>query len=214
MLDPAFFVTPLPASGEVNVLGWRDYLVPEKIAVRDQLKRGFERVTGRDRVIRSFAKWYDDFMLDVFNRLPNPKRIIVHDNREIARAESLFGKDYVFYSTDYREIFRMYSSARMYIGSRIHGAIPSFVHGACVNVLYLAPKAFTVENACEIFSGHIQGIEDSMKVLYVKNRDAKFPADCVQTIPDRSAIQAAIGVEKAKVQDMLKQASILSTYRQ
>ncbi|MCK4821426.1 polysaccharide pyruvyl transferase family protein, partial [bacterium] len=203
ILDPAFFVTPSAANGSVNILGWRDYKVPEKMRLRDYAKRTVERIAGKHREIVSFAAWYDRFMQDVFHQLPSPKLVVVHDNREIKRAEELFGREYVFYSTDYREIFKAYSTAGRYIGSRIHGAVPSFIHGACVNVLYFTDKAHVIENSAEILSRYVGGIENSLKVIYIKNRNISFPKDFVDEAPDRNAVRSALEQEKKTIQEKL-----------
>ena len=146
--------------------------------------------------------------------LPNPKQVIVHDNREIKKAEELFGKEFVFYSTDYREIFKKYSAAKIYVGSRIHGAIPSFIHGACINVLYFSDKAHVIETSAKILSKHINGINKSMKVGYIKDRKVTFTADFVFEAPDRKAIHLAIEKEKMNIQKELKQTAVLSGYLQ
>ena len=213
ILDPAFFVTPLAVDNRVNILGWRDYTIPEKEKLRDYAKRAIERMSGSHREIRSFAAWYDRFMQEVFHQLPSPKLVVVHSNREIEKAEELFGEEYVFYSTDYREIFRVYSAAKRYIGSRIHGAIPSFIHGACVNVLYLADKARVIENSAEILSKYVSGIANNIKVLYIKDRNISFPKDFVGAeAPDRNAIHSALEQEKKNIRKILTQAKELSKF--
>lgn len=212
ILDPAFFVTPLATNGKVNILGWRDYTVPEKMKLRDYAKRTVGRVRPNHRELRTFVKWYDRFMQDIFHQLPSPRLVVVHDNREIKRAEGLFGAEYVFYSTDYRQIFKIYSGAKTYIGSRIHGAIPCFVHGACVNLLYLIDKAHVFENSAEILSKRVAGIKNSMKVVYIQNRNIRFPQDFVDTTPDRNAIRLALDEEKVNIQKILKQRKVLSTF--
>ncbi|MHC4325381.1 MAG: polysaccharide pyruvyl transferase family protein, partial [Planctomycetota bacterium] len=212
ILDPAFFVTPLVTDDSFNILGWRDYTAHEKVTLRDYAKRSLEKVRGNQREFRTFVKWYDRFMQDVFHQFSSPKIVVVHDNREIKRAEELFGKEHVFYSTDYREIFKVYSAAKTYIGSRIHGAIPSVVHGACVNLLYLIDKAHVFENSAEILSKHDVGIKNSMKVVYIKNRNVSFPQDFVDSTPDRNAIRCALEKEKANIQKILKERKVLSTF--
>jgi len=214
ILDPAFFVRPLTSHGNVSVLGWRDYKVPEKVRLKDYAKRTVERITGNHKEIVSFTEWYDRFMQDIFHRLPDPKLIVVHDNREIQRAEELFGKEHVFYSTDYREIFRAYSDAARYIGSRIHGAVPSFIQGACVNLLYLTDKAHVIENSGEILSKHLTRIEDSMKVIYTKGQDVSFPKDFVDKVPDHNAVCCAVEKEKMYIREKFKQTAVLSGYLQ
>ena len=214
ILDPAFFVKPLPTNNNINILGWRDYTVPEKMRFKSYVKRKVDFIRGKYWEIRSFAAWYDHLMQKIFDQLPNPKRVVVHDNREIKRADELFGKEYVFYSTDYREIFKVYTSAERYIGSRVHGVIPSVVHGACVNVLYLTDKAHVINNSVEVLSKYVSGIEKSIKVIYTKNRNISFPQDFVHKIPDRNAIHLAIEKEKRNIQKKLKQATVLSGYLQ
>ena len=129
-------------------------------------------------------------------------------------AEELFGKEYVFYSTDYREIFKVYSAAGSYIGSRIHGAIPSIIHGASVNVLYSTDKAHVIENSTEILSQYFAGIEDCLKVIYIKNQDVSYPEEFVSKKPDCDSIRLAINKEKMIIQEKLKQTAVLSYYLQ
>ncbi|MHC4742057.1 MAG: polysaccharide pyruvyl transferase family protein [Planctomycetota bacterium] len=213
ILDPAFFATPLAVDNKVNILGWRDYMVPEKVKLRDKAKRAFDRISGGYRELRSFAAWYDGFMQDIFGQLADPKLVVLHSNREIEKAERLFGEEHVFYATDYREIFRVYSTAKRYIGSRIHGAIPSIIHGACVDVLYLVEKARVIENSAEILSKYVSDIADSIRVFYIKDRNISFPHDFAEEqTPDRDAIYSALEQEKRKIQHTLKQAKRLSNF--
>jgi len=214
IMDPAFFVTPGRSENRVNLLGYRDYAVREKVSWRDYGKTVVDCLCGRQRQKRAFITWYDHFMQGIFDQLPDPKRVVVHDNREIARAEQLFGRESVFYATDYREIFRMYSTARTYIGSRIHGAIPSILHGACANVLYLGSKAHVVENSTDILSRRVPGIADSVHVVYIEDRDAEFPQCCVHAMPDGDAIRTAIAEQKKVIQEELRRAPRLSAYLQ
>jgi len=209
--DPAFFVSPLAGDNSVSILGWRDYTVPEKVKLKDSARRLIERISGNHKEFSAFVKWYDRFMQDVFRHSPDPKIVVVHDNREIKRAEELFGKDHVFYSTDYREIFKVYSTAKTYTGSRIHGAIPSVVHGACVNLLYLIDKCRVLENSADILSKHVAGIKNSMKVVYLKDQDVSFPQDFVDTMPDRDAIHSALEKEKRDIRNILKTMSIYAS---
>jgi len=211
-LDPAFFLTPLSSDDKVNILGWRDWTFPKGVRLRDCAKRIVQKIAGSYRQLRSFATWYDGFMQGIFHQLASPKLVTVHDNREIRKAEVLFGKEYVFYSTDYRELLRVYS--RGYIGSRIHGAIPSLIHGACVNVLYFTKKARVLENSAEILSKSVDGIERSVKVLYLKNRTVNFPKDFVDSAPDRKAISLALEQEKRHIREKLKRTAVLKAYIQ
>jgi len=209
--DPAFFITPLSGDNSANILGWRDYRVPEKVKLKDRAKRATDRILGRNKEFNPFVTWYDRFMQDVFHQFPNPRVVVVHDNREIRRAEELFGKDHVFYSTDYREILKVYATARQYVGSRIHGAIPCLVHGACVNLLYLIDKSRVFQNSAEVLSKHVAGIKNSMKVLHTKNRDISYPQDFVDTMPDRKAVHSALEKEKANIRNTLRESSIYTS---
>jgi hypothetical protein len=109
----------------------------------------------------------------------------------------------------------MYASAARYIGSRIHGAIPSLIHGACVDVLYLVDKARVIENSTQILAKYVDNIAESIRVFYIKDRNIRFRTDLADpSPPDQSAVHSAIAREKVNIQERLKQAASLSEYCQ
>lgn len=157
MLDPCFFVRPENTPpGDLSVVGWRkQYWLdgdPKLVARFPWLvvKTAMKRKLLASREGQQRRDQYDDLLLDAFERLPNPKVVTVHDNREVAEAEKLFGRENVYYASDYRLFFELYSRVRTYIGSRIHGAIPCLLHGAGVNIVYSTPKVGVINTAMHI----------------------------------------------------------------
>jgi len=60
--------------------------------------------------------------------------VVVHEAEEYTRACELFDKP-VFYNSDYRRYITLYRSCQIYVGGRMHGAIPSMASGAMVHLI-------------------------------------------------------------------------------
>lgn len=213
--DPAFFMPSLNGEKKVNILGWRDqfnydydptllYRHPLRLA-KTQLIKWLKR---EDRA--KMRRKYNNLMLQVFSKMARPKTVIVHDNREINEAENLFGAEYVFYSTDYREIFKKYSVAKNYVGSRLHGAISSIIHGASVHLIYTNKKAEAIENSINILYAYIKSIRRSIKVSYF-GEERIYPKECGVAI-NKESLKVAISKEKEKTRYILKKQPILKNY--
>jgi hypothetical protein len=171
-LDPCFFKRPVNSPERtLSIVGWRQQFTLDgdpRLPIRypvlvgmEVLKRTFRGAASRNRDI------YDQLMLDTFNQVPAPRLVTVHDNREISRAEDLFGRENVFYSTDPSLMFDVYSRCRLYVGSRIHGAIPALIHGARVSVVYATNKASVLTSARQILANGVDGLQDSISVYRI-----------------------------------------------
>jgi hypothetical protein len=221
ILDPCFYVPHLNAPpGQMNILSWRaqfsldgdprlPFRHPLYVAKKVLAK---ERSGGVSRQQR--RRNYDKLTRRIFESLPDPKRVLVHDNREIAEAEKLFGADKVFYSTDYREIFKQYSNARYVIGSRIHGAIPGLLHGAALDLIYTTTKASVVADAVELIGARCPGLREAVRVW---NDDFNTVPEWTLP-PEKPAsvnlpqLRVVIAEEKERVRQILRRAPRLSEY--
>lgn len=140
LCDPAFYMDPLPG-GDVAIVGWR--------------------LVGRPANPRQ-SEVLDGLLYDSWSRLDGPKVVVVHDNREVAPAEELFGAESVYYATDPRDLLDVYARCRYYVGARIHGAVPSLLAGAPAHLYYQSNKAECVEVARDRL-----GITDAVEVTYL-----------------------------------------------
>jgi len=216
MLDPAFFATPVDGEGSTNILGWRDSFIEYKpsFVLRYPLRWAYGQLMNKSVKNRRWDKSHDNYtklMQEIFRAMREPKMGIVHDNREVRKAEELFGANYVFYSTDYREVFKQYSRASRYVGSRIHGVIPSIVHGASSWLIYGTRKAEVLNSSLEILSHYIPGIAKHLRVGYLRQGHKNFN-EWEESRLDRESISVAILKEKQKVRSVLKQQPVLSTF--
>ena len=216
MLDPAFFVKPLSASGKVNILGWRNqfgdnsnpdilYSHPHKFLRIKQIQwaKRTERRQMRDE--------YNRYMKDEFFSKQEPKKVIIHDNREIKEAENIFGREYVFYSSDYRDILKCYASAKSYTGSRLHGAIPALIHGACVNLIYSDGRWEALKAAKSILSQYIENIDEHIQITVCKENKIPTADKTLKPIGEEN-IRLAITKEKEKIRSLLQSQQILSKF--
>jgi hypothetical protein len=69
-----------------------------------------------------------------------PDAVTVHDARELPEARRIFGRDDVFFSSDWREYLPIYSSAIAAVVGRIHAAVPCAACGAATRIVYGLPK--------------------------------------------------------------------------
>jgi polysaccharide pyruvyl transferase WcaK-like protein len=217
MLDPAFFMKPLTVTErKVNILGWRyqfggdydptfPYGHPLKFLRMQQIAWVKRRERNKTRAE------YNKYMINLFASMPESKKVIVHDNREIKEAENIFGKEHIFYSSDYRDIFKHYVSAKNYVGSRLHGAIPAMIHGASVHLVYSDTRWKALKAAMSILSPYIEGIEKKIKItLCTENRFYRQykPLESLDTIE----IQTALRQEKKKIRSLFQSQKILSEF--
>jgi len=211
MLDPAFFNRPIGVDRKINILNWRGYFIelsPDFIFKYPHrwLYRNLRDRVLKKRFLRKLKEKYDEIMKNIFTVMPEPKEIVVHDNCEVQEAQNLFQTENVFYSSDHREIFKRYASAKVYIGSRIHGAIPSIVHGNSAYVLYPTSKAEALEVSLEILSKYIPEITQWMKLEYLRMEDLQIDYKGLfkENLIDQGIIAEAINKEKLKVRAILK----------
>jgi polysaccharide pyruvyl transferase len=205
MLDPAFFMRPLINNNKLNILCWRyqysydfdPYLLlhyPHKLLRLQQIRWLDRRKSSKLRQL------YDACMVETFANMPEPKIVIVHDNREINIAEKLFGVSNVFYATDYRDIFKRYSTAKAFVGSRLHGAIPAIIHGASTRLIYTESRAQALEVAIDILGSHVNNIDQSIKVTYW---DEGKVIDMNLKSFEKDEIKTSIEKAKAKIRNIL-----------
>jgi len=219
MLDPAFFMKPLISDKKTYILNWRSYFVecepsfPFKYPHRWLYGQFKTNILKRNFWLQAREN-YNKVMEEIFTAMPEPKEITVHDNCEVQKAKDLFQTEKVFYSTDYREIFKRYASARVYIGSRIHGVIPSIIHGASGYVLYATPKAEALEISLEILSRYIPDLSRTTKLKYLNDKDLQINYwELLKENPlDQDIIAEAINKEKQKNRTILKSLPILSDF--
>jgi Polysaccharide pyruvyl transferase len=221
ILDPCFFVPPLNTPpGQLNIFAWRaqfsldgDPRLPLRhpiyVAKKLLAKEGAGGVSRPQR-----RRNYDTAACNIFERMAEPKRVVVHDNREIADAERLFGADRVFYSTDYREIFKQYAAARYVIGSRIHGTIPALLHGAPLDLIYTTAKASVVTDAIALIGARCPGLADAVRLWnyeFDAVPDWPLPRENFARV-DLVQLHAAIAEEKQRVRELLRRTPVLSNY--
>ena len=151
-------------------------------------------------------------MQQTFEQLPEPKLVVVHDNREVKWAEKLFGKSSVYYATDYNKIFSLYAHTRSYIGSRIHGAIPSLIHGATVQLVYTNPKADVLYTAISLLAKHYPDIQNKCRIIQFGDNAHIDHIEPDTTGCDQNALQSAINQEKARVRQIVSTKPHLSKY--
>ena len=216
MLDPAFFMKPLNMTGKINILGWRhqfgcdyDPTLPYSHPLKFLRMQQIRWIKRKER--KKKRGEYNKYMINIFVSMPEPKKIIIHDNREIKEAGNIFGKDYIFYSSDYREIFSRYASAKTYIGSRLHGAIPAMIHGASVHLVYSDTRWKALEAGNSILSQYIENLDKKMKFTICgeyKMSNSYKPLEAL----GKKEIQMAIDKERERIRSFLKSQKILSTF--
>ncbi|MFX0137373.1 MAG: polysaccharide pyruvyl transferase family protein [Candidatus Hodarchaeota archaeon] len=215
MLDPAFFMQSLDMKEKINILGWRyqfgydhdPYLLrmePLKFFRMQQIR------WSKRKERKLLREEYNKYMLRIFDSMAEPKLIVIHDNREIEKAESIFGKQYVFYSSDYREIFRIYSTTKIYFGSRLHGSIPAIIHGGSVHLIYADPRWNCMKTAISILSKHIEDINKKIKVTLIGKDILDDFTNGLEPL-NKDKIQKAIKKEKDKIRSLLKNQKLLSS---
>jgi hypothetical protein len=214
--DPAFFAMPIDFEEKINFLGWRDNFIDYEPSFLFRYPHRWLYKQVSNRILRrklwgSSKRKYDKLMQEIFCSMPEPKMVIVHDNREVQKAERLFGAEYVFYSSDYRRIFEKYSQARIYIGSRIHGAIPSLIHGASAYLIYSNPKAKVLETSIDILSRYSLDISQKAKVYYLEDGQIDLKKYEENSL-DRKIIAEAISREGQRIREILKKQSILRDF--
>jgi hypothetical protein len=144
----------------------------------------------------------------VFENLPEPRRVVVHDNREIIPAEKIFGRENVFYATDPAVMFEVFARTRLYVGSRIHGAIPVVIHGGCARLLYATSKASVLVTARRILEGYDPGLGSSIATGGLDANVERLVAP-----PDRdnmTALRQALATEMNRIRNRLFQCPRLS----
>jgi len=216
ILDPAFFMKPLKTIKKINILGWRyqfgcdyDPTLPYNHPLKYLRMRQIRWIKRKKRNV--LRDEYNKYMLHYFASITEPKLVIVHDNREIKEAESIFGKDYVFYSSDYREIFRRYASAKNYIGSRLHGAIPAMIHGSSVHLVYSDSRWKALKSALLILSKYIKNIDKKINITICGENGFNYEHKTLEPF-DKEELQKAIEKEKIKIISLFKSQKVLSDF--
>ncbi|ABZ76851.1 hypothetical protein Shal_2292 [Shewanella halifaxensis HAW-EB4] len=218
MLDPCFFKPTRPGSTlpKLHIVGWREQysldgdpklaLKHPLLVVKRLLSGGALNFADKNKLKQT----YDNLFIDYFNRLPSPKIVTVHDNREIAAAEALFGKDNVYYATDYEALFSLYSRAKSYFGSRIHGAIPAIIHGASAQLVYTTEKAEVVTQSMEIIGKSYPEISDFVSVHQFNQEFKTIPPLATSARIELETLHQAIETNRLETQ---KQLALLPTLR-
>lgn len=216
MLDPAFFMKPLEKTEKINIFNWRyqygsDY--DPNLLYNHPIKflRMQQILLVKKRERKKMRDEYNQYMINLFASMPEPKKVIVHDNREIKEAENIFGKKYIFYSSDYRDIFKFYSSAKNYVGSRLHGAIPALIHGASVRLVYSDTRWKALKAAMSILSPYIEGIDKKIKITICGRNEMLDSYKSLQPV-GKKEIQVAIDKERERIRSLLKNQRILSEF--
>ncbi len=210
MLDPAFFMDAIPGEKVNNILCWRDLSIAYSTLWKKKTPRRIAEAFYSNWKIK--PKRYNQFMKDVFSLMPEPKLVTVHDNREIKKAEQLFGSDRVFYSVDYMDMLKKYSTAKSYIGSRIHGAIAAAINGASIHLIYANKKAAVIENSLELLRQYIPNINRKIKIDYLlRNKNIK-PSVISEDIPVIPKLRETLKSEKESIRAKLKATTHLSNF--
>ena len=219
-IDPAFYLNTIDTGDnkKYNILGWRkqfwsnyaDYNLPFFIKNKKALINYTKsKVNDFLKVNKKKRKLYNQYLIDVFNSMSSPKIVTVHDNREIEEAENLFGKENVFYSSDPWQIYKLYSKASFYVGSRIHGAIPALLHGANIHLIYTSSKAQVVENSINILSKHEKDLKEYLNLTYFNPYEQnKIPQNSQEI--DTNKLNRAIQKEMNQINSKLTRLEILS----
>ena len=179
--DPAIFLEPRAEVGEGTdfVIGYRGWgAIPSGTV-------DFKRRDGGP------SKRTDVLLSDIWSSAEGPKRVTVHDNREISAAVDLFGKRSIIYESDPWRLLMHYGRTRAYVGSRIHGFVASLVHGATAHLIYHTQKAGCAEVIIERL-----GLEASAFVSYIQN-DSKGLLIPILSPPGASRLRSAIERELA-----------------
>jgi len=93
----------------------------------------------------------DDFdycWREIANSVDQIDLVTVHEQVEYNRACKIF-KAPVFYSSDHREYKDIYANAEVYIGGRIHGAVPVVACGGTAHVFYDSTKIDALKKVAE-----------------------------------------------------------------
>ena len=235
ILDPAFFINYSDIidfkddkrhSENYNVLCWRNFqneslLYPSGVPtirnkpllfLRIKINREFNKkkkiVLKRDKS-RDYS--LDKYLLKTFKRMDDPKRVIVHSNYEIKNAERLFGKEYVYYCTNYIDMLKIYAQTKNYIGTRIHGAISAIVNGASTLLIYHSTKVKAFSEGIDKLSEDYPEIKNFTKVLNVsKISNEIFDKQLYQI--DIYKIENAIYKNLSEIQKILRNLEILGSY--
>jgi hypothetical protein len=146
-------------------------------------------------------------MREAFRSMPAPKLAVVHDNREVASAERALGTPDVFYSTDHREMLKVYAGAASFVGSRIHGAIAAAVHGAPVDLVYPNAKAALLEQSARLLGAHAEGMAGRLAV-HPLDGAASLAVGTPRPV-DRRTIAGAISREYDRTRGLLARAPVL-----
>ena len=220
ILDPCFYKPSLniKKTQRRHIVGWRDPFSIDgdpKLALRHPLmvaKKLFSSDILNVASKRELRQAYNRMFLDYYNALPNPKLVIVHDNREIAPAEAIFGKENVFYSTSKDDLFNLYSSCISYFGARIHGAIPAIIHGGSAHLIYMSDKSQVVSNAIDIIGKDYSGFPNCVKVdRFSLDNSRILPTSTIQEL-DKNRLRNAIQKNMLNARDLLHELPVLSDY--
>lgn len=219
ILDPAFFVKTLQNENKINILGWRNpngyvamyYFCKQPYKINKLVKGIYHQY----KIFRNREKYknYNESMCNIFRDMPEPKMVIIHDNREIEMAEKLFSSEYVFYSTDYKRMFEMYSRANSYIGSRIHGAIPCIIHNAPVNLIYSNKKANVLESSRDIISRYSRCEFNSININYFNGNRFYYDSSS-RTENHKISLRSVIEAERNRIRTIIHEQRELKKFVQ
>lgn len=222
ILDPAFFMKTKNGIRKLNVLCWAKQFRAMPIFNKEKIfsitssselkkfpyKFWKNYICKRERTEK--RKKYNNYMKKIFSNLEEPKFVTVHENSEVEPAEKIFGKEYVYYSTDYKRLYDVYSNAKQYIGSRIHGFIPSFINGAYCHLIYNSTKANAIENSMRILKKYDDDIMNNMDLSYWSESQNKIVISGEQKNKStkQQLLKKAIDVERKRVRQILKKSKL------
>lgn len=215
--DPCFFKPMEKPISKYNILTWRDRF---KFDLDPNLLTSFPKYWLKaqyNRLVNSYfkdrdksRKRYNNYFLNIFEKLNSPKLVIVHDNREIKKAEKIFGSENVFYSTNYERIFQMYAKANKQIGARIHGAIPALLHKAPARLIYHTQKAETVPESLNLIDPSLKN-SDFFKLYYYEDNPEQFKSFSTEN-HDSFSLSKKLNQVKKELRNQITKTNQLSEF--
>lgn len=113
--------------------------------------------------------------------------VTVHEPGEYSMAHKIFGKLNIpiFFSSDYTKYKEIYANTSVYIGGRIHGAVPVVASGGTAWLTYRAQKVEAlrpIEHACETlkildyntYPEHSEALPNDLTLKYLETQKQKY----------------------------------------
>ncbi len=108
-------------------------------------------------------------------------------------------------------MLNIYSNANTYIGTRIHGAIPSFVNGASAILIYGGQKSRALIEGVVILSKNYPELKNSIRIIFT-NEILNDKMNMKIPLPDNLKLRQAINEKHLEIHDMLKNLKILGSF--